>query len=100
MSAQEPSKSYVLRIYNANQADETGLIARRLAEALQAIAGERCSIEVVDVLSEPERAVEDHIFVTPTLVQQLPEPMSRIIGDLSDPQKVLLLLGIAAKAHD
>lgn len=51
-------------------------------------------IEVIDVLEYPALAENDKILATPTLVKQLPEPVRKIIGDLSDREKVLLGLDI------
>ena len=44
----------------------------------------RCDVEIVDVLEDPAAAEEDKILATPTLVRKLPEPVRKIIGDLSD----------------
>lgn len=50
-------------------------------------------IEVIDLMVEPERAAADRIVVTPTLVKLSPAPQQRIIGDLSDADKLLAVLG-------
>ncbi len=54
----------------------------------------RCEIRVVDVLEHPEEAEEERIMATPTLIKELPPPVRRIIGDLSDRAKVLVGLDI------
>jgi circadian clock protein KaiB len=51
-------------------------------------------VEVIDVLEHREMAERAKILATPTLVKQLPEPVRKIIGDLSDCEKVLLGLGV------
>lgn len=51
-------------------------------------------VEVIDVLEHPELAEHAKILATPTLVKQLPEPMRKIIGDLSDRAKVLVGLDV------
>jgi len=51
----------------------------------------------VDVLEEPERAEKEKVLVTPTLIKQLPPPLQRIIGDLSNTDKVLLGLDLLIK---
>jgi circadian clock protein KaiB len=53
-------------------------------------------LEVVDVLSEPRRAVADDVLVTPTLIRLVPAPQVRLIGDLGDPATVLAALGVEA----
>jgi circadian clock protein KaiB len=52
----------------------------------------RCTIEVIDLMRNPELAKDDQIVAIPTLVRKLPEPARRIIGDLSETDKVLMSL--------
>lgn len=49
---------------------------------------------IIDVLENPQLAEDDKIIATPTLIKNLPPPLKRIIGDLSDKEKVLLGLDI------
>ena len=53
-------------------------------------------LEIIDVLENPQRAEEEKILATPTLIKQLPLPLRRVIGDLSDKEKVLLGLEVQA----
>ncbi|MEX2261036.1 MAG: circadian clock KaiB family protein [Bryobacteraceae bacterium] len=64
---------------------------RRLCE--KELAG-RYELVVVDVLERPEEAEEQRILATPTLIKELPPPMRRIIGDLSDAERVLAALDV------
>lgn len=79
----------------------TGRTARadRAVTMLQKICKEELAgtyeLVVIDVLEHPEIAESEKIIATPTLVKRLPLPMRRIIGDLSDKEKVLLGLQIA-----
>lgn len=50
----------------------------------------RYELQIIDVLANPELAEQDKILATPTLIKQLPPPLRRVIGDLSDSEKVLL----------
>jgi circadian clock protein KaiB len=54
----------------------------------------RYELEIIDVVESPEKAEEDRILATPTLIKQLPPPLRRVIGDLSDKEKVLLGLEV------
>ena len=47
-------------------------------------------LQVIDVLKNPELAEKDKVLATPTLIKQLPPPLRRVIGDLSDSEKILL----------
>jgi circadian clock protein KaiB len=51
-------------------------------------------LQVIDVLQQPELAEEEKILATPTLIKRLPPPLRRVIGDLSDKEKVLLGLQV------
>lgn len=59
----------------------------------QELAGQY-DLEIIDVLEHPQRAEDEKILATPTLIKQLPPPLRRVIGDLSDKQKVLLGLEV------
>ena len=54
-------------------------------------------LEIIDVLEFPDRAEEEKILATPTLIKSLPLPLRRVIGDLSDKEKVLLGLEVQPK---
>ena len=90
-----PSGHYVLRLFI------TGSTARstRAIENMRRICEEnlkgRYSLEVIDVYQDPEATRAMQIVATPTLVKMLPEPLRRVIGDLSDEERVLAGLHIA-----
>ena len=60
----------------------------------------RCEIEVIDVLVFPDRAEEERILATPTLIRESPPPRRRVTGDLSDHQKVLRVIGPGGRPFD
>jgi circadian clock protein KaiB len=60
------------------------------------LAGEY-ELQIIDVLEHPQLAEDEKILATPTLVKQLPPPLRRVIGDLSDREKVLLGLELRRK---
>jgi circadian clock protein KaiB len=77
----------------------------RLALAnVRAIANEhlkgRYRLSVVDLYQQPERAREHEIIAVPTLVKRLPAPLRRLIGDLSDEDRVMIGLDIVAKSRN
>lgn len=55
------------------------------------------ALQVIDVLESPQLAEDDMILATPTLIKKLPPPIQRIIGDLSDKEKVLLGLDLLSR---
>jgi len=70
---------------------------RRICE--QELAGQY-ELQIIDVLENPQLAEDEKILATPTLIKQLPPPLRRVIGDLSDTEKVLLGLEVRARAPD
>lgn len=97
MEKNPPAERYVLRIYNANRTSDSEQLGQKFEQILNEHYPGCCRVEVIDVLTEPERAVDDRVYVTPTLVKALPEPIRRVIGDVSDPNKVLMLLGVLSE---
>ena len=65
---------------------------RRLCDGLNA----QCELTIVDVLERPQLAEEEKILATPTVIRRRPLPLRRVIGDLSDPEKVMLWLDLPA----
>ncbi|MDJ0511421.1 MAG: circadian clock KaiB family protein [Crocosphaera sp.] len=85
---------YLLKLYiTGNTVNSQRAIANLFRICHQELNDEY-SIEIIDVLEQPEKAEQAKILVTPTLVKQLPPPLQRIIGDMSNTQKVLLGLDL------
>lgn len=57
------------------------------------------SLKVIDILKQPQLAEEDKVFATPTVIKTLPLPVRRIIGDLTDREKVLAELNLVPKTE-
>lgn len=62
--------------------------------------GEHCTMQVIDVLEDPRLAEEAQILATPTVIREQPAPVRRIIGDLSDVDKVMLGLDLQPRHPD
>jgi circadian clock protein KaiB len=75
---------YSLRLYIAGDAVNSAQALANLRALCRSHLPERHSIEIVDVFREPERALADGIFMTPTLVRLAPLPLRKIVGTLSD----------------
>ena len=85
---------YLLRLFVTGASSRTGTAIanlRRICE--QELAGQY-DLEIIDVLQFPELAEDEKILATPTLIKSLPLPLRRVIGDLSDKEKVLLGLEV------
>ena len=82
------------RLYVAGGAQNSAQAVANLTALCRAHLADRHTIEVVDVYRDPQRALADSIFMTPTLVKLAPLPMQRIVGTLSDTQAVVHALGL------
>jgi circadian clock protein KaiB len=79
-----------LRLYTAGQSPKSLAALDNLKRVCEAHLPGRYSIEVVDLLKNPRLAKDDQIVAIPTLVRKLPEPLRRIVGDLSDTERTLV----------
>src|SRR3954471_8274436 len=85
---------YNLRLYVAGQTPKSIAAIANLKKLCEQHLPGRYKIEVIDLMKDPALAQRDQIVAIPTLIRQLPEPLKRIIGDLSNAQKVLVGLDI------
>ncbi|WP_395677590.1 circadian clock KaiB family protein [Inquilinus sp.] len=91
------SGTYNLRLYVAGQTPKSLAAVANLKRICEEHLAGRYSIEVIDLLVTPQLAAGDQIVALPTLVRRLPPPLKRIIGNLSDTERVLVGLDIRAK---
>ena len=81
--------SYVLKLFVAGHTPNSVRAIRNVKKLLDDDVHGLCSLEIVDVLRNPERALDYEILATPTLIRTLPPPPRRVVGDLSERGKVL-----------
>jgi circadian clock protein KaiB len=86
--------SYNLRLYVAGQTPKSIAAIANLKKICEQYLSGRYDIEVIDLMKNPALAQRHQIVAIPTLIRQLPEPLKRIIGDLSNSEKVLVGLDI------
>ena len=87
-------KTYILKLYVAGNTPNSVRALNTLREILESQFKGVYALKVIDVLKSPQLAEEDKILATPTLSKILPPPVRRIIGDLSDREKVLIGLDL------
>jgi circadian clock protein KaiB len=98
-----PPPDYQLRLYVAGQSARSITAISNLKRICELHLGGRYTIEVIDLLEQPHLAQSDDILAIPTLVRQLPPPIRKIIGDLSNVDRVLVGLDVvklARASHD
>jgi circadian clock protein KaiB len=88
------TKRWNLRLYIAGQTPKSVAALANLRRICDEHMSGRYEVEVIDLMESPHLAQKDQIVAIPTLVRQLPEPLKRIIGDLSNTQRVLIGLDL------
>jgi circadian clock protein KaiB len=91
-----PRARWCLRIYVAGQSPKSLAAMMNLKRLCDAHLAGAYEIEVVDLLDHPHRAAADQVVAIPTLVRRLPTPTRKIIGDLSDRERVAVILDLPA----
>jgi circadian clock protein KaiB len=92
--AKESEERWQLRLYVAGQTPKSIAAFANLKNICAEHLEGKCSVEVIDLLVNPQLAKGDQILAVPTLVRKLPEPVKKIIGDLSNTERVLVGLDI------
>jgi circadian clock protein KaiB len=92
-------KKHLLRLYVAGQTPKSLAALSNLKQVCEEHLAGNYEIELIDLLKNPQLAAGDQILAVPTLVRRLPEPLKRIIGDLSNSERVLVGLDIKGAGH-
>lgn len=85
--------SYLLTLFVTGQSIRSQRAVANLRQLCEALRGQ-CELTIVDVLERPQLAEDEKIMATPTVIRRRPLPVRRVIGDLSDPDKVILWLDL------
>ena len=84
----------MLRLYVAGKTSKSEVAIQNLRQICEQELRGQYELQVIDVLEHPQLAEDEKILATPTLIKRLPPPLRRVIGDLSDKDKVLLGLEV------
>ena len=94
-----PPTHYALRLYVAGQTPKSLAAIRNLTEICETHLAGRFTIEIIDLRVNPQLAAGDQILALPALVRHLPKPLIKIIGDLSNTERVLVGLDIRPRGE-
>ncbi|MDB6022330.1 MAG: KaiB 1 [Pedosphaera sp.] len=97
-SGRRPAKLWQLRLYVAGHTPKSLAAFANLKGICESHLKGRYRIEVIDLLEQPQLSKGDQILAVPTLVRKLPQPVRKIIGDLSDTERVLVGLDLFSAA--
>jgi circadian clock protein KaiB len=87
-----------LRLYTAGQSPKSLAALANLKRVCDDHLAGRYSIEVIDLLKNPRLAKDDEIIAIPTLVRKLPQPLRKLVGDLSDTERTLVGLQLKPRS--
>ena len=93
-TVKRPAKLWQLRLYVAGQTPKSLTAFSNLKKICETHLKGRYSIEVIDLVEQSQLSKGDQILAIPTLVRKLPQPVRKIIGDLSDTERVLVGLDL------
>jgi circadian clock protein KaiB len=91
------SRKYLLKLFVTGQTPRSELAIENLRRICEEEFPNEYELIVVDILKRPQLAEDEKILATPTVIKELPPPIRRIIGDLSDKEKVLLGLDLVGR---
>ena len=92
--------NYSMRLYVADSTPQSLTALRNLKKLCEQHLPGQYKIEIVDLRKHPERAKDDEIIVVPTLVRKLPTPIRKFIGNLANPEGVLIDFDVRAEFAD
>jgi len=90
---------FLLKLYIAGQTPRTENAISNLRDICERDLAGEYQLSVIDVLERPQLAENEKILATPTLVKELPPPLRRVVGDLSDRERVLVGLDLAVRGE-
>jgi len=91
---------YEFKLYVVGQTPKSLTVVWELTRLLKDAFGDQYNLEVIDIIENPEQTEKDRILATPTLEKVSPEPVRRIVGDLSDKEMVLPALGLTPQEEN
>jgi circadian clock protein KaiB len=97
VSGKPTNDTLELRLYVAGQTPKSLIALRNLKKICEEHLQGRYRLHVIDLVKTPQLAQDDQILAIPTLVRNLPQPIRKIIGDLSDTQRVLVGLDVRSQ---
>ncbi len=98
MNGAGPSVDFKFRLYVAGDAQNSVQAIANLRALCRTHLPDTCEIEVIDVFKDPQRALSEAVFMTPTLIKYSPGAVRRIVGSLSQTATVLEALGVESRS--
>lgn len=94
LEQEQEQEKYVMRLYVANRNPKSIRAIQQLKKLCDQYIPGRYELEVIDIYQQPERIEAEQIVAVPTLIKELPPPLQRLIGDMTDTEKVIISLDL------
>lgn len=94
-----PDKEFLLKLFITGYTPQAERAIKNITLICKNELGGEYHLEIINILEDPQLAEDERILATPTLIKVLPAPLRRVIGDLSNTEKVLLGLDLVAVNH-
>ncbi len=98
--ADSPDARFVLRLYVSGMTVRSRQAIDNIRKLCEEHLAGRYDLEIVDIYQQPELAKDEQVIAAPTLVKKLPPPLRRVIGDMGDPGRIMVVLGIAPGSRE
>ena len=97
MKQRAPQNNYLLRLYVCRSTAKSKLAVANITRVCKEHLDGRYRLEVIDIYHQPQLARDEQIVAVPTLIKRLPLPLQRLVGDMSDLNKVLFGLDLKVR---
>ncbi len=91
------TRRYVLRLYVSGITPRSRTAIQNIRKVCEENLNGRYDLEIIDIYQQPERIREEQILAAPTLIKKLPLPLRKIIGDMSNTERILVALDLSMK---
>ncbi len=95
--ADDSKDRFILRLYVSGLSARSRQAIENIRHLCQEHLAGRHELQIIDIYQQPELAKDQQLVAAPTLVKQLPLPLRKLVGDMHDSARVLMMLGISAK---
>ncbi len=98
--AESPDAHFVLRLYVSGMTPRSRQAIDNIRKLCEEHLAGRYDLEITDIYQQPHLAKEEQVIAAPTLVKKLPPPLRKVIGDMGDPGRIMVVLGIVPQTGD
>jgi circadian clock protein KaiB len=91
-----PTERFILRLFVSGLSARSRRAIDNIKRLCETHLAGRYELQIIDIYQQPELAKEQQLIAAPTLIKKLPLPLRKLVGDMQDPARVLIMLGVTA----